>query len=114
MPTTEPFSLARAAVAADQGSHLTNWRRAMSIRLGSRRVWLGLAAGTALTMGAGAAFGSIPDGGGVIHACYDNNGGLRVIDTALTKKDGTCKSQETALDWNRQGPVGIAGSPGPK
>ena len=33
----------------------------MSIRLGSRRLWLGLLVVAALTVGAGVAFGSIPD-----------------------------------------------------
>ena len=54
----------------------------MSIRLGSRRLWLGLLVVATLTIGAGVAFGSIPDSGGVIHACYKGNGDMRLIDNA--------------------------------
>jgi hypothetical protein len=60
----------------------------------------------------GVAFATIPDSGGVIHACYsDSNGALRLVDGA------TCKSHETALSWNTQGvpgPVGPQGPAGPK
>ena len=60
-----------------------------------------------------AAYAAIPDGGGVIHACYWNGGGgpLRIIDTAKGQK---CTTNETALDWNQQGPKGDPGLPGPK
>lgn len=56
----------------------------------------------------GVAFATIPDSGGVIHACYsDSNGSLRVV-------DGTdCKSHETALSWNTQGTPGPTGPQGP-
>ena len=89
-----------------------------------------------VAVGAGsAAFASIPDGGGVIHACYMKSGGsIRVIDATVTN----CKATETSLDWNRvaspaclgrrafpaprapkgetgdAGPQGIAGPQGPK
>src|SRR4051794_6426311 len=87
----------------------------MAIRLRSRRLWLGLAAVAALTLGAGVALGSIPDSGGVIHACYKGNGDLRVIDVAAAKQnDRECKHEETALDWNQRGPAGPAGAAGPK
>ncbi len=52
---------------------------------------------------------SIPDNG-VIHGCYGNSGGLRVIDNATE----ACKSAETALNWNQQGPTGPRGTTGPK
>ena len=84
----------------------------VGIRLGSRRLWVGLTAVAALTIGASVAFGAIPDSGGVIHACYKSNGDLRLIDTAAGN-DGTCKSQETALAWNQQGPAGAQGPAGP-
>jgi len=50
-----------------------------------------------------AAWASIPDASGTIHACHTKVGGLlRVIDTA---KGQTCKSWETALDWNAAPPA---------
>ena len=54
---------------------------------------------------AGVAYASIPDGSGVIHACYDARGALRVIDSATT----TCAKNETSLTWNQAGPPGPAG-----
>ena len=84
----------------------------VGIRLGSRRLWVGLTVAAALTIGASVAFGAIPDSGGVIHACYKSNGDLRVVDTAAGS-DGTCKSQETALTWNQQGAAGAQGPAGP-
>lgn len=59
----------------------------------------------AAALAGGVAYATIPDAG-VIHGCYTNaNGSLRVVDTA------TCKSNETALDWNQQG---VQGPPGPQ
>ena len=59
------------------------------------------AAGALLAVG-GAAYASIPDGGGVIHACYTRNTGvLRLSDT------GACSSKETSLSWNNVGPAGL-------
>jgi hypothetical protein len=83
----------------------------MKIRLGSRKLWLALAVGGVVALGTGVAFGSIPNAGGVIHACYKENGQLRVIDTYSSSPG--CKNQETALDWNKQGPEGPIGATGP-
>ena len=58
----------------------------MTIRLRSARLWLGLAVTAAVAVGAGVAFGSIPDGAGMIHACYTDSN-LRLIDTAATKAE---------------------------
>ncbi len=72
----------------------------------------------------GAAFGiasavqaSIPDGGGVIHGCYNTSlahgsptGALRVIDTS--KPNGNCASWEAPLDWSAHGPTGSKGPTG--
>jgi hypothetical protein len=56
-----------------------------------------------------AAWASIPDSTGTIHACYTNVGGLlRVIDT---DKGQTCKSWEKALDWNQAPPAPPAALP---
>jgi len=55
------------------------------------------------------AFGAVPDGGGVIHGCFDKQSGhVRVTDTA-TNLPKACTSKEAALDWNQQGPKGGRG-----
>ena len=76
----------------------------------SRRLWFGLVAGIVAASCVGVAVGSIPGSGGVIHGCYLSNGTLRVVDVEST----TCKSNETALDWNAQGPAGATGPQGPQ
>jgi hypothetical protein len=65
-----------------------------------------------LALGAGIAYASIPDSGGVIHGCYANkDGSLRVIDTG---SGGACDSKkETLLNWNQKGPTGARGPTGP-
>ncbi len=58
------------------------------------------------------AYAAIPDGGGVIHGCYDKvSGVMRVSDTA-TNVPKTCTAKEAALNWNQQGPKGDPGAPG--
>jgi len=60
------------------------------------------------------AFAAIPDGGGVIHGCYDKaSGAMRVTDTA-TNVPKACTAKEVALNWNQQGPKGDPGVQGPK
>ena len=60
---------------------------------------------------AGTAYAAIPGGDGTIHGCYAKSGGtLRVIDAS----GNTCKSGETALDWNQQGVPGPQGPTGAK
>jgi len=64
-----------------------------------------------LALGAGIAYASIPDSGGVIHGCYANkDGSLRVIDPG---SGGACDSKkETPLAWNQAGPTGATGPAG--
>ena len=53
----------------------------------------------------GVAFAAIPDTDGTIHGCYSNStGSLRVVQSATG-----CRSNETALPWNQQGPPGGGG-----
>ncbi|MDX6511280.1 MAG: hypothetical protein QOE36_784 [Gaiellaceae bacterium] len=79
-----------------------------------RRAWLAATA-AAVVAGAGIAYAAVPDGTGAIHACYKDNGDLRVIDPTGAKKDQNgCKSGETALTWNQQGSAGAPGAPGPQ
>lgn len=75
-----------------------------------RLVVAAAAVGAALLVAGGVAYATIPDSSGVIHGCYARSGGsLRVIDATVTN----CKSTETSLDWNAQGPQGPQGPAGP-
>jgi hypothetical protein len=80
--------------------------------MGTKTRWALVAlAASVLVLGGGIAYASIPDSGGVIHACYaQKDGSLRVIDSPSQ----TCGSKETALSWNAQGPQGPQGAPGPQ
>jgi type VI secretion system secreted protein Hcp len=73
------------------------------------------------------AVASIPDGNGVITACWYNvqdgtkpYGTLRLIDpsrsgtTGATSDTYSCLSNETQITWNQQGPVGPQGPAGPQ
>jgi hypothetical protein len=77
------------------------------------RLALGVSALGAIA--AGLAYATVPDGAGVIHACYGNrDGGLRVVDTEAGQ---SCNAREATLTWNHQGPVGPqgpAGAQGPR
>jgi hypothetical protein len=62
---------------------------------------------TAVALAAGVAYATIPDGQGVIHACYKtDNGQLRIVD------DADCNPSETSLSWSQVGPEGLAGAKG--
>src|SRR5579859_4808084 len=84
----------------------------------SRRAALvAVIAGAGLFGVATAVQASVPDAGGVIHACYNANsahgsptGALRVIDTS--KIGGVCASGESPLNWNAKGPTGAQGPQG--
>jgi Phage Tail Collar Domain/Collagen triple helix repeat (20 copies) len=56
----------------------------------------------------GVAYATIPDAGGVYHACL-KNGMIRIIDPATEQ----CKSNETEITWSQQGQPGPAGPVGP-
>ena len=53
----------------------------------------------------GIAYGSIPDAGGVYHACVTKTGAVRIIDTDTDQ----CKSIETAITFNQKGQPGDPG-----
>ena len=83
-------------------------------RRGGRRLIVLIGCITGIVIAAGVAYATIPDAGGVVHLCYkDNNGNVRVIDPASSKKDQqACKNDEVALDVNQQGPTGGTGATG--
>jgi hypothetical protein len=62
--------------------------------------------GALLFAGVQIARASIPDQGGIAHACYTGNGTLRVIDLQLGQ---ACKSNERPLDWDVRSTVGYQG-----
>jgi type VI protein secretion system component Hcp len=81
-------------------------------QLQRRSMRVAMLAAALLAVAGGLAYATIPDSGGVIHACYLTKlGTLRVIDPSAGQQ---CTSLETAIDWNKQGPQGIQGLPGPK
>jgi hypothetical protein len=87
----------------------------MQLAIGSKRMRLALVAGAVL---AGSAVGGvaqaagmrqhIPGADGVIDACFDDEGKLRVVDP---QAEG-CRREEGALQWNQTGPQGPAGATG--
>jgi hypothetical protein len=83
----------------------------------------GLATLAAIGVGAGVAYATIPDSGGVYSACMLRNvGTIRLIDPKLSTTSilSHCTSVETKLNWNQTGqagppgPRGAAGPAGPK
>jgi hypothetical protein len=75
----------------------------MQTRPTRRRIALFAAVCVGIAMAAGIGFSAIPGNSGVISACYDKNGALRVIDADAGQ---TCDRRETALNWNQTGPRG--------
>ena len=60
----------------------------------------------------GVAYATIPDGGGVIHACYDKQSGqVRIFDPAGGAIRG-CAKTEAETRWSQVGPQGPAGPAG--
>jgi hypothetical protein len=78
---------------------------------------IAISVAAALTfVGVGLASASIPDGSGVIHACYQSpppahGANLQVIDTGA---GGSCSGGMVPLTWNQTGPQGPAGPQGPQ
>lgn len=78
-----------------------------------RAVQLALAflLGAGLLGAATGVYASIPDGGGVVHGCYQKiTGALRVIDPGKGQK---CSGTELGLTWSQAGPPGVTGQQGP-
>ena len=81
----------------------------MSRRLSRRRA-VGLFGITValFAVAGGVAYATIPDAGGVYHACL-KNGSIRMIDSATEQ----CKASETEITWSKTGQPGPAGPAGP-
>ena len=56
-----------------------------------------------LSVGAGIGYSAIPSGSGVISACRNANGGLRVIDR---EGGASCVQGEVLLEWSTSGGTG--------
>jgi hypothetical protein len=80
----------------------------MKFLLSGRVRWAALGAIVAGLAAGGIAYASIPDTGGVFHACYKNTGAVRLVNSA-----SDCNSSETATQWNQTGPQGSSGPSGP-
>ena len=75
-----------------------------------QKIIIGTAVSIVLVFSTTAAVASVPDAGGVIHACRNKTSGtVRVIDTATTQQ---CTSSEAALTWSQTGPRGATGATG--
>jgi hypothetical protein len=57
----------------------------------------------------GVGYAAIPSSNGVISACRDSKGALKVIDAEAGQ---TCNANQQPLTWNQQGPAGPQGPPG--
>jgi hypothetical protein len=57
---------------------------------------------------AGAAVASIPDGNGVIHACYPSKGTVHALGVIDTAKTAACPTGDKRLAFNQTGPQGPA------
>jgi hypothetical protein len=66
-------------------------------------------AGVLLAFGVAIAVAGIPDGAGVIHACYkQENGQTRIVESAVD-----CGPNEIPIQWSQTGPQGATGATGP-
>jgi len=75
-----------------------------------RRLALWIAVAVGLIVGGGSvAYAVIPGSDGVIDACYNAKGQLRVIDVDA---GASCAHSEKALTWNQTGPQGEPGPAG--
>lgn len=78
----------------------------------------GLVAGSVLVLVAaagGIAYATIPDSGGIIHACYSPNGSEGTNGTPLNIVDSpgaTCSKGQREITWGQTGPQGLKGDKG--
>ena len=71
--------------------------------------------GVAVAAGVAVSFAAIPDGNGVIHACYQKDLTKAGVGSPLLIVDSVkqhCPAGYTAITWNQQGIQGDPGSPG--
>jgi len=71
-----------------------------------RRRRLAVVTAAIFAVAGGIAYGSIPDAGGVYHACLAKTGAVRIIDTDTDQ----CKSIETPITFNQKGQPGDPGT----
>jgi hypothetical protein len=81
--------------------------------LNVRSLVAGCVVGAVIAAGVGVAYAAIPDGSGVVHACFQNvtsaNKPVKLLDTA---KSATCPSGWKAVSWNQKGQAGQPGAAG--
>jgi len=82
-----------------------------------KRLAIAAAAVLVAVMAGGIAYAAIPDGGGVIHGCYNPNGAkgnngtpLNILDTV----SGSCTGSQKEVTWSQIGPQGPPGLKGDK
>jgi hypothetical protein len=78
-----------------------------------RSLVVGAVLGAAVAAATGVALASIPDSGGVVHACWQNvtsaTKPVKLLDTA---KSTQCPTGWSAVAWNKTGPQGAPGVSG--
>ena len=81
----------------------------MRPRSGWAKILLGVGVMAAIAAITGAVQAAIPDGHGVIHACYSakgaentNGAALKIVDSATA----SCSNGQTAVAWNQTGAQG--------
>src|SRR5436190_16480841 len=81
----------------------------MGFRPFRRGLWLLAASTVGLALAGGIAYATIPDSGRVIHTCFKPTDATKAGGAALTVVDSesgaTCKTGDTALTFNQQGPA---------
>jgi hypothetical protein len=82
----------------------------MSRIIRTTKFWL--LAAIAVAAFAGAAYATIPDANGVIHACYDKVSGQARIFDNRTNTPKRCGAKEAEVSWNQEGVPGEKGEPG--
>jgi hypothetical protein len=81
--------------------------------LGATTVTALVAGGMGVAWGAGAFTQSIPDGSGIVYACYSSSGTLKTIYLIDPSAGTTCPNGFTQVWWNQRGQTGPSGRTGP-
>jgi len=90
----------------------------MRFRFHRRGLYVLAATSLGLASTGGIALATIPDSGGVIHACFKPNDATRPGGASLfvvdSERGGSCRAGDSALTFNQQGPQGPRGPQGPQ
>src|SRR3954452_24823166 len=78
-----------------------------------RGLLVGCVVGAVIASAVGVAYAAIPDGGGVVHACFQNvTSANKPVKLLNTSQQTACPKGWSAVSWNQQGrpgPTGVSG-----